>query len=93
MIVWINGASVLVAMAILNLTCRHCATLSDDLRIMLFASNVTTLGDVLFVSQNSVLRFDGLLVKRFVLNVRNFLSVAVLVDLCVNILLANALSG
>ena len=93
MIVWINGASVLVAMDILNLTCRHSAMLSGSLRIRLFVFNVVRLGNVLFANQRSVPRYDGLLVKTCVLNVRNYLSVAVLVDLCVNILLANVLSG
>ena len=93
MIVWINGASVLVAMDMLNLTCLHCAMLSDILRMLHFALHVAKLGNVLCVNQNSVLRFDGLLVKIFVLDVRNFLSAAVPVDLCVNIHLANAPPG
>ena len=93
MIVWINVASVLVAMDILNLTCLHCAMLSDILRIMHFALHVAKLGNVLCVNQNSVLRFAGLLVKICVLNVRNFQRVAVPGDLCVNMHLANALPG
>ena len=90
---WINVASVLVAMDILNLTCLRCAMLSDILRIMHFALHVAKLGDVLFANQRSVLRFAGLLVKIFVLNVRNFLSVAVPGDLCVNTHLVNAPPG
>ena len=77
----------------LNLTCLHCAIFSDILCTPLFASNVANLGDVLFANRRSVLRFAGLLAKIFVLNVRNFQSVAVPGDLCVNIHLANALPG
>ena len=80
-------------MDMLNLTCLHCAIFSDTLRTPLFASNVANLGDVLFANRRSVLRFVGLLAKIFVLNVRNFQSVAVPGDLCVNIHLANALPG
>ena len=80
-------------MDMLNLTCLRCAMLSDLLRTMLFALNVANLGDAVFAMRRSVLRFDGLLAKIFVLNVRNFLSVAVPGDPCVNIHLANAPPG
>ena len=70
-----------------------CAIIFKNLRTLLFASNVANLGDALFAMRRSVLRFDGLLAKIFVLNVRMLLNVAVPGDLCVNIHLANALPG
>ena len=86
---WKNDASVLVAMDIQNCTCPRCAIFSESRKTMLFASNVESLGSVLFASQRSVLRFNGLLERILVFDVQILLSVVVPVDLCVSIQLVH----
>ena len=86
---WKNDASVPVAMDTLNRTCPRCALLSESRVTKLFASHVVHLGVVLFASQRSVLRFNGLLERIHVFDVQILLSVVVPEDLCVSIQLVN----